>query len=102
MKPICGSRGFAGPSGCILDAGHEGVHQYGDTVTELARREKSYVKDLEKQVMDKDDLLKKSLADWKSVNDLIYAAGAPLGGSNYFFIRSACCDNIRIIEEVLK
>ena len=30
MKTLCGSRGFAGPSACVLRAGHEGPHQYGN------------------------------------------------------------------------
>jgi hypothetical protein len=30
VKPLCGSRGFAGASACILRAGHEGPHEYGN------------------------------------------------------------------------
>ena len=27
---LCGHRGFAGPSACILEEGHDGKHKYGD------------------------------------------------------------------------
>ena len=27
---LCGHRGFAGPSACILEAGHHGKHKYDD------------------------------------------------------------------------
>lgn len=30
---LCGHRGFAGPSACILEAGHDGRHKYGDIAT---------------------------------------------------------------------
>lgn len=42
MKQLCKSRGFAGPSGCILDLSHTGPHEYGDLATaeaELRRRQ---------------------------------------------------------------
>ena len=27
---LCGNQGFAGPSACILEEGHEGAHKYGN------------------------------------------------------------------------
>ena len=30
---LCGHKGFAGPSACILEEGHYGNHQYGDIAT---------------------------------------------------------------------
>lgn len=30
MTELCGHRGFAGPSACILEVGHDGRHKYGD------------------------------------------------------------------------
>ena len=30
---LCGHRGFAGPSACILADGHAGNHKYGDLAT---------------------------------------------------------------------
>jgi hypothetical protein len=31
--PICGNRGWAGPTCCILRRGHNGPHEYGDPPT---------------------------------------------------------------------
>jgi hypothetical protein len=39
MKPLCGSRGFAGPSACILRTGHEGPHQYGNFASAVLKDE---------------------------------------------------------------
>lgn len=50
MKPMCGSLGWAGPSGCILDSGHEGGHQYGDTEKEEERRKQLNIQELEQQL----------------------------------------------------
>ena len=37
---LCRSQGFAGPSACVLDAGHSGPHKYGDIATALAERQR--------------------------------------------------------------
>ena len=36
MTCLCGHRGFAGPSACVLEKGHEGDHKYGDYQQALA------------------------------------------------------------------
>ena len=36
MTCLCGHRGFVGPSACVLEKGHEGVHKYGDYQQALA------------------------------------------------------------------
>ena len=36
MTCLCGHRGFAGPSACVLEKGHEGDHEYGDYQQALA------------------------------------------------------------------
>ncbi len=33
---LCGSRGFAGPTACVLERGHSGSHEYGDFAQALA------------------------------------------------------------------
>ena len=35
---FCRSQGFAGPSACVLEPGHEGEHKYGDVATAEAER----------------------------------------------------------------
>src|SRR5574343_1050771 len=36
MTCLCGHRGSAGPSACVLEKGHEGDHKYGDYQQALA------------------------------------------------------------------
>ena len=71
MKPMCGSLGWAGPSGCILDSGHEGGHQYGDTEKEEERRKQLNIQELEQQLAAKDDEIRELVtSDNKVIVDL--------------------------------
>ena len=40
MSNLCGHRGFAGPSACILKRGHGGAHSYGNWNDALIREER--------------------------------------------------------------
>ena len=71
MKPICGSQGFAGSSGCILDHDHSGTHIYGDTNIETLKRERNYVKELEQQLSDAMEQHERDVATLESWNAAI-------------------------------
>ena len=37
---LCGSRGFAGPTACILERCHSGPHEYGDFAQTMAEEQR--------------------------------------------------------------
>jgi regulator of replication initiation timing len=51
MKPLCGSRGFAGVSACILRAGHEGPHQYGNFASAVLQDESEELERLRAELL---------------------------------------------------
>ena len=50
MTCLCGHRGFAGPSACVLEKGHEGDHKYGDYQQALAIAAAKELKTLREQL----------------------------------------------------
>ena len=58
----------------------EGLHEKSAIAAELAHRD-SRIAELESRL--------------KGINDIIYAAGAPLGGDNYFAIREIATQHMR-------
>jgi hypothetical protein len=50
MSNLCGHRGFAGPSACILKRGHGGAHSYGNWNDALIREEREELESLRQQL----------------------------------------------------
>ena len=62
---FCRSQGFAGPSACVLERGHDGPHKYGDIATveaEQIRREAARYRWLRDRMMAAD-------FDWQESGD---------------------------------
>jgi methanogenic corrinoid protein MtbC1 len=52
MSNLCGWRGFAGSSACILKRGHEGDHSYGNYLETVVREDMEEKETLRQQLSD--------------------------------------------------
>ena len=52
MSNLCGCRGFAGSSACILKRGHEGDHSYGNYLEAVVREDREEKELLRQQLAD--------------------------------------------------
>lgn len=76
LPNLCGSRGFAGPSGCVLLEGHDGPHSYGDFDSALKEHKDKYWRLRAERAEAENAKLRELLAD---LRPMVYAECGPYG-----------------------